>query len=76
MHINRNIVLLIGLGILSAKSILQAETIAILKNPVLEINRVQNAIIIDGDLTELEWGTGRGHRLFFRNRSRGEYHTA
>ena len=64
MHINRDIVLLIGLGILSAGSILQAETMAFLKNPVLEITRVQNAIIIDGDLTEIEWGQARGTDYF------------
>ena len=64
MHINRSIVLLVGLGILSAGFILQAETMAILKNPVLEITRVQNAIIIDGDLTEIEWGQARGTDYF------------
>ena len=46
MHINRSIVLLVSLGILSAGSILQAETMAILKNPVLEITRIQNEIKI------------------------------
>jgi hypothetical protein len=64
MHINRSIVLLVGLGILSTGSILQAETMAILKNPVLEITRVQNEIIIDGDLTEIEWGQARGTDYF------------
>ena len=64
MHINRNTVLLIGLGILSAGFILQAETMAILKNPVLEITRIQNAIIIDGDLTKIEWGQARGTDYF------------
>ena len=64
MHINRSIVLLVGLGILSTGSILQAETMAILKNPVLEITRIQNEIIIDGDLTEIEWGQARGTDYF------------
>ena len=35
-----------------------------LKNPVLEITRVQNAIIIDGDLTKIEWGQARGTDYF------------
>ena len=64
MYINRSIVLLVGLGILSTGSILQAETMAILKNPVLEITHVQNEIIIDGDLTEIEWGQARGTDYF------------
>ena len=64
MHINRNILPLVSLGILSAGFILQAETMDILKNPVLEINRIQNAIIIDGDLTYLEWGQAVGTDYF------------
>ena len=64
MHINRSIVLLVSLGILSAGSILQAETMAILKNPVLEITRIQNEIIIDGDLTDFEWGQAKGTSYF------------
>ncbi len=64
MNINRNIVNLIGLGILLAGSILQAETMDILKNPILEIDRILNAIKIDGDLTELEWGQARGTDYF------------
>ena len=64
MHINRSIVRLVGLGILLAGSILQAEKMEILKNPVLEIKRVLNAINIDGDLTELEWGQAIGTDYF------------
>ena len=64
MSINRNVINLIGLGILSAGSIVQAETMDILKNPVLEINRVHKAIIIDGDLTDLEWEQAVGTDYF------------
>ena len=64
MYINRNILRLFGLGLLCSGTILQAETMAILKNPVLEITRIQNAIIIDGDLTDLEWGQARGTDYF------------
>ena len=64
MNINRNVINLIGLGILSAGSIVQAETMDILKNPVLEINRVHKAIIIDGDLTDLEWEQAVGTDYF------------
>jgi len=64
MNINRNVINLIGLGILSAGSIVKAETMDILKNPVLDINRVHNAIIIDGDLTDLEWGQAVGTGYF------------
>jgi len=64
MNYYRNILTLVGLGILSVGSILQAETMAILKNPVLEITRIQNAIIIDGDLTDLEWGQAKGTGYF------------
>jgi len=64
MHFYRNIINLIGLGILLAGSILQAETMDILKNPILEIDRILNAIKIDGDLTELEWGQARGTDYF------------
>ena len=64
MYINRNILRLVGLGLLCSGTILQAETMSILKNPVLEITRIQNAIIIDGDLTDLEWGQARGTDYF------------
>ncbi len=64
MNINRNKITLVGLGILLAGSILQAEKMEILKNPVLEIKRVLNAIIIDGDLTDLEWGKAGGTDYF------------
>ena len=64
MHINRSIVRLVGLGILLTGSILQAETMDILKNPILEIDRILNAIKIDGDLTELEWGQAIGTDYF------------
>ena len=46
MKIKRNNLALICLGILFAGFILQAETMDILKNPVLEIKRVLNAINI------------------------------
>ena len=64
MHFYRNNITLVGLGILLAGSILQAEPMEILKNPVLEIKRVLNAINIDGDLTELEWGQATGTNYF------------
>ncbi len=64
MNINRNVINFICLGILSAGSIVIAETMDILKNPVLEIKRVLNAIIIDGDLTDLEWGKAGGTNYF------------
>lgn len=64
MNINRNNITLVGLGILYVGSILQAEAMDVLENPVLEINRVQNAINIDGDLTELEWGQAGGTNYF------------
>jgi hypothetical protein len=64
MNYYRNILTLIGLGILSVGSILQAEVMDVLENPILEINRVQNAIIIDGDLTDLEWGQANGTDYF------------
>jgi len=60
----RNILTLIGLGILSVGSILQAEAMDVLENPILEINRVHNAIKIDGDLTDLEWGQANGTDYF------------
>jgi len=64
MNYYRNILTLIGLGILSVGSILQAKVMDVLENPILEINRVQNAIIIDGDLTDLEWGQANGTDYF------------
>ena len=64
MHINRNVLRLVGLGVLCSETILQAETMAFLKNPVLEITRIQNAIIIDGDLTKIEWGQAMGTDYF------------
>jgi hypothetical protein len=64
MNYYRNILTLIGSGILSVGSILQAEAMDVLENPVLEINRVQNAIKIDGNLTELEWGKAKGTDYF------------
>ena len=64
MNYYRNILTLVGLGVLCSGTILQAETMSILKNPVLEITRIQNAIIIDGDLTDLEWGQARGTDYF------------
>ena len=64
MHFYRNNITLVGLGILLAGSILQAEPIEILKNPVLEIKRVLNAINIDGDLTDIEWGQAGGTNYF------------
>ena len=64
MNYYRNILTLIGLGILSVGSILQAEAMDVLENPVLEINRIHNAIKIDGDLTELEWGQATGTNYF------------
>ena len=64
MNYHRNILTLIGLGILSVGSILQAEAMDVLENPILEINRVHNAIKIDGDLTDLEWGQANGTDYF------------
>ena len=64
MNYYRNILILIGLGILSVGSILQAESMDVLENPILEINRVHNAIKIDGDLTDLEWGQANGTDYF------------
>jgi len=64
MNYYRNILTLVGLGILSVGSILQAKVMDVLENPILEINRVQNAIIIDGDLTDLEWGQANGTDYF------------
>ena len=64
MNINRNNITLVGLGILLAGSILQAEPMEILKNPVLEIKRVLNTINIDGDLTDSEWGQAKGTDYF------------
>lgn len=64
MNFYRNNTTLVGLGILLTGSILQAETMAILKNPVLEITPIQNEIIIDGDLTEIEWGKAKGTDYF------------
>ena len=64
MNYYRNILTLIGLGILSVGSILQAEAMDVLENPILEINRVHNAIKIDGNLTELEWGKVKGTDYF------------
>ena len=64
MNYNRNILTLIGFGILSVGSILQAEAMDVLENPILEINRVHNAIKIDGNLTELEWGKAKGTDYF------------
>ena len=64
MNYYRNILTLIGLGILSVGSILQAEAMDVLENPILEINRVHNAIKIDGDLTDLEWGQANGTDYF------------
>ena len=64
MHFYRNNITLVGLGILLAGSILQAEPMEILKNPVLEIKRVLNAINIDGDLTNIEWGQSGGTDYF------------
>jgi len=64
MNYYRNILTLIGLGILSVGSILQAKVMDVLENPILEINRVHNAIIIDGDLTDLEWGQANGTDYF------------
>ena len=64
MNYYRNILTLIGLGILSVGSILQAEAMDILENPILEINRIHNAIKIDGNLTELEWGKAKGTDYF------------
>ena len=64
MNHYRNILTLIGLGILSVRSILQAEVMDVLENPILEINRVHNAIKIDGNLTELEWGKAKGTDYF------------
>jgi hypothetical protein len=64
MNYYRNILTLIGLGILSVGSILEAEAMDVLENPILEINRIHNAIEIDGDLTELEWGQATGTNYF------------
>ena len=64
MNYYRNILTLIGFGILSVGSILQAEAMDVLENPILEINRVHNAIKIDGNLTELEWGKAKGTDYF------------
>ena len=64
MHFCRNNITLVGIGILLAGSILQAETMEILKNPVLEIKRVLNTINIDGDLTDIEWGQSGGTDYF------------
>ncbi len=64
MHINRNIIQLASLGILFAGYILQAETREVLKNPILEIERVLSPITIDGDLTDLEWGQAKGTDYF------------
>ena len=64
MHFYRNNITLVGIGILLAGSILQAETMKILNNPVLEIKRVLNAINIDGDLTDIEWGLSEGTDYF------------
>ena len=64
MNHYRNILTLIGLGILSVRSILQAEVMDVLENPILEINRIHNAIKIDGNLTELEWGKAKGTDYF------------
>ena len=44
--------------------ILQAETREVLKNPILEIERVLSPITIDGDLTDLEWGQAKGTDYF------------
>ena len=41
MNYYRNILTLIGLGILSVGSILEAEAMDVLENPILEINRIQ-----------------------------------
>ena len=65
MNYHRNILTLVGLGILSVGSILQAEAMNVLENPILEINRIHNAIKIDGNLTELEWGKAKGTNYFF-----------
>ena len=64
MNYHRNILTLVGLGILSVGSILQAEAMNVLENPILEINRIHNAIKIDGNLTELEWGKAKGTDYF------------
>jgi len=64
MNHYRNILTLIGIGILYVGSILQAEAMDVLENPILEINRVHNAIKIDGNLTELEWGKAKGTDYF------------
>ncbi len=64
MNYYRNILTLIGLGILYVGSILQAKAMDVLENPVLEINRVHYAIKIDGNLTELEWGKAKGTDYF------------
>ena len=64
MHFYRYNITLVGLGILLAGSILQAEPMETLKNPVLEIKRVLNAINIDGDLTDIEWGQVNGTEYF------------
>ena len=64
MNYYRNILTLIGLGILYVGSILQAEAMDVLDNSVLEINRIHNAIKIDGNLTELEWGKAKGTDYF------------
>ena len=64
MNYYRNILTLIGLGILSVGSILQAEAMDVLENPILEISRIHNAIKIDGNLTELEWGKAKGTDYF------------
>ena len=51
-------------GLITIGSEVYAEKMDILKNPVLEITRIQNEIIIDGALTESEWGQASGTDYF------------
>ena len=64
MNYKQNIITLIGLGIISFMSILQANAMDVLENPILKINRIHNLIKIDGNLTELEWGKAKGTDYF------------
>ena len=64
VNYKQNIITLIGLGIMSFMSILQANAMDVLENPILEINRIQKPIKIDGDLTDIEWGQVNGTEYF------------
>ena len=64
VNYKQNIITLIGLGIMSFMSILQANAMDVLENPILKINRIQKPIKIDGDLTDIEWGQVNGTEYF------------